>query len=59
MSLSFSPSGIVKLLRYLWSLPIVRKIIGWLISALLTKVFDWLRKKRPKKSKKADAVLDC
>jgi len=49
--LAFSSSGIVAFLRYLWSIPIVRKMLGWVLQMLLTKVFNWLRKKFPKKKK--------
>lgn len=48
MGLSVNPSGFLRVLRYLWSQPAVRKLVGWLLQALFTMVLDWLKKKRKK-----------
>ena len=40
--------GILKILRYLWSLPIVRKAVGWLIQAAVTWIIKRIKRKRKK-----------
>ena len=40
--------GILKILRYLWSLPMVRKAVGWLIQAAVTWIIKRIKRKKKK-----------
>ena len=46
--LTINTTGCLAFLRYLWSLPIVRKLAGWVLQWILTRLFEWLRKRKPK-----------
>ena len=41
-------TGIVAFLRYLWSIPVVRQIAGWVIQEVITVIFNYIRKERKK-----------
>jgi len=49
--LRINTSGILKIVRYLWSLPVVRQMAGWLLQVTIEKIIEALRKKRPPKPK--------
>ena len=43
-------SGILKILRYLWSLPAFRKLVGWLLQLVIGWIIKMLKSKRKKKA---------